>query len=88
MKIKSGFIMREIAGEYIVVPTGRAAVDFNGIITVNETGMFIWNLLKEDSSEDELVDKLLEEFDIDRETACADVKEYLENMRAAKILED
>ena len=88
MKIKSGFIMREIAGDYIVVPTGKAAIDFNGLITVNETGMFLWNLLKEDTTEDELVNKMLEEFDIDRETASADVREYIDNMRAAKILED
>ena len=88
MKIKSGFIMREIAGDYIVVPTGKAAIDFNGLITVNETGMFLWNLLKDDTTEDELVNKMLEEFDIDRETASADVREYIDNMRAAKILED
>ncbi len=88
MKIKSGFIMREIAGDYIVVPTGKAAIDFNGLITVNEVGKFLWEELINESDEDKLIDRVLEEYDIDRATAALDVKEFVEQLQTAGILED
>ncbi len=88
MKIKSGFIMREIAGEYIVVPTGKAAIDFNGLITVNELGKFLWEELTSDTDEEKLVDRVLEEYEIDRDTAALDVKEFVEQLQVSGILEN
>lgn len=88
MKVKSGFILREIAGEYIIVPTGRAAIDFNGLITVNEVGKFIWDELQKEISEDELVERILNEYETDKETASADVKEFLETLKASEIMEN
>ena len=87
MKIKSGFIMREIAGDYVVVPTGKAAMSFNGLITVNEVGRFLWDKLQKDVSEQELTDMVLDEYEIDRETAAADVAEFIKKLDAADILE-
>lgn len=88
MKIKNGFIMREIAGEYIIVPTGKAAIDFNGLITVNEVGKFLWNELQEETSEDKLIDKVLEEYEIDKNTVVLDVKEFIEKLQTSGILEN
>ncbi len=87
MKIKSGFIMREIAGDYIVVPTGKAAIDFNGLITVNEVGKFLWDELLVGADEAKLIDGILEEYEVDRETAALDVKEFLEQLDNAGIIE-
>lgn len=88
MKIKSGFILREIAGEYIIVPTGQAAIDFNGLITVNEVGRFLWEELQKETTESELTDRILDEYEIDRETALNDVKEFIENLKTSGILEN
>ena len=88
MKVKSGFILREIAGEYIIVPTGRAAIDFNGLITVNEVGRFLWDELQKEISEEELVARVLDEYEIDRETALADVKEFLGTLKTSEIMEN
>ena len=88
MKIKSGFIMREIAGDYIVVPTGKAAVDFNGLITVNEVGKFLWDELLNEADEDKLIDRVLEEYEIDRDTAALDVKEFVGQLQVSGILEN
>lgn len=88
MKIKSGFILREIAGEYIIVPTGQAAIDFNGLITVNEVGRFLWEELQKETTESELTDRILDEYEIDRETALNDVREFIENLKTSGILEN
>ena len=50
MKIDKNFVLREIAGEYIIIPTGRTALEFNGLITVNEVGMELWKMLQEDEN--------------------------------------
>lgn len=86
MKIEKEFILREIAGDYVIVPTGQTALEFNGLITVNEIGAFIWKKLDQDITEDELVQAILEEYEVDEETARNDVKEFLDKLTECKIL--
>lgn len=88
MKISTDYVIREIAGEYIIVPTGKAAMKLNGMITVNETGVFLWKELQEGTTEEELVSAMCEEFDVDEVTARADVREFLEKLSAEEILEE
>lgn len=87
MKISEDYIIRQIAGEYIVVPTGKAAVKLNGLINLNETGAFLWKLLQEGASKEELLSGLLSEYDADEETAKADLEEFLDRLSAEGILE-
>ena len=51
MKLKEGFLLREVAGSNIVVPVGKAELDFGGMLTLNPVGAFIWNQLSEDTTE-------------------------------------
>ncbi len=88
MKIKDGYLLREVAGSNIVVPIGEGAIDFSGVITLNEVGAFIWKSLEEDITEAELVDRILAEYDIDKETAQNDVKEYISSLRGAGLIAD
>ena len=67
MKRNTDFMLRDIAGEVILVPTGAATQQFNGMIT------FIWKNLDESESSEILVDKIMDEFEVDRETATRDV---------------
>ena len=55
MKVEKDFILREIAGEYIIIPTGKTVLEFNGLITVNEIGVFLWKMLQEEVTLNELV---------------------------------
>lgn len=87
MKISSDYVIREIAGEYVVVPTGRAAMALNGLITVNETGLFLWKLLQKGASEEELLTDMLSEYDTDEETAAADIHAFVEKLDDKGILE-
>ena len=81
MRASNQFIMREIAGEYLLVPVGVAASKFNGLITMNEIGNFIFQTLQTEQTEETLVDAILGEYEIDRETAQNDLREFLQQMR-------
>ena len=74
MKRNTDFMLRDIAGEVILVPTGAATQQFNGMITLNEVAAFIWKNLDESESSEILVDKIMAEFEVDRETATRDVR--------------
>ena len=74
-------ILREIADEYILVPVGEVALKPHGMITVSESGYVIWQKLCEgDCSEGELVKSLCAEYEVDGETAAADVREFLSRL--------
>ncbi|MBO5743716.1 MAG: PqqD family protein [Clostridia bacterium] len=88
MKIKDGFILREIAGSFVVVPVGQNLVDFSTMITLNETAAFLWNCLSEGASEEELCEKLLSEYEgVTKEDALADIKEIVKILEEKNILE-
>ena len=87
MKINKEFVTREVAGEVLLVPVGRTTLDMNGMMTLNETGAFLWEKLPAAPDPDALVDALLEDYEVDRETAAADVGEFLGKMRDLGILD-
>ena len=86
MQIKDGFILREVAGSYLVVAVGNAVKEFGGIVNLNETGAFLWRLLEKSSTESEMVDALLNEYEVDRETAEKDVKAFVEKLTEANLV--
>ena len=86
MKLKDGFILRKVAGKTVVLPGGEA-VDLNLMITLNETGAFLWERLNEEASEDALVNALLGEYDVDEETACKAVADFVAKLNANGFLE-
>lgn len=88
MKIKEGFLLREVAGSHIVVPVGKAEMDFNGMMTLNPVGAFIWSALETDATEEAIVQKVLETYEIDEATAARDVHTYIEKLRGAGLIED
>lgn len=87
MKIANGFILKKIADSYVVVPTGDNVVDFTAMITINETGAFIWDLLKDEADIDYVVAKMCEAYDIDSQTALDDANEFLQILENNKVLE-
>lgn len=87
MKVDKEFVLREIAGDYVIIPIGRTVLSFNGLITVNEIGAFLWNLLQEDVTNEDLVAKVLDEYEVDEETAREDIQEFLDTLVSGGILE-
>lgn len=86
MKIEKEFILREIAGDYVIIPTGKTTLELNGLITVNELGAFLWEKLQQDITKEELVEAVLDEYEIDQETVEKDVEEFLEELVKNRIL--
>ncbi len=88
MKIKSGFILRQIADTYIVVAIGEEAKKANVMITLNETGGFLWEKLSEGATEEGLVQAVLETYEIDKPTAETDVKAFVQKVRDNGLVEE
>ena len=88
MKTKKGFMLRTVADRNIVVAVGKASLDFNGLITLNETGAFLWKKLAEGCTYDELLQALLAEYEVDEETAKQGIDSFLETARGADLIDE
>ena len=85
MKLKEGFVLRTVAGDTIVVPTG-STLDLNMMITLNDTGKLLWEKLEKGAETEELVAALLEEYDVDEATAKAHVTAFVEKLNGHGFL--
>ncbi|MBQ8783837.1 MAG: PqqD family protein [Clostridia bacterium] len=85
MKIKPEYKLREVSGMNIVVST--AGMDFQGIITVNETAKFIWRMLEKGAEKDEIISSLAKECNVTAESISADVDEFITTLERADIIE-
>lgn len=87
MKIKEGFELKEIADNYVVIPTERNVVDFSSMIMLNEVSAFLWLQLLEDKNEQDLLKAVLNEYDVDKETAAGDIKIFIKELVAAGVID-
>lgn len=86
MKAVEDVILREIAGEYILVPVGAAAGRLNGMVSLNGSGRLLWQRLQAGCTEADLAEALLAEYEVDRPVAEADVQAFLAKVRQAGML--
>ena len=86
MHVVPGFVVREIAGETIAIPAGAAARELSGLLALNGSGQFLFELLQTEQTEDSLVNAMLETYEIDEATARADVVEFVEILRNSGVL--
>lgn len=87
MTIKDGFMLREIAGQWIVFPVGEKIVDFNGIIALSASGALLWKKILAGAEEDQLINEIVNVYEIDEVTAKHDVMDFLLQMKTNGILE-
>lgn len=80
MKLKKGFILREIAGETVVIPSGDE-LNLNMMINLNDTGKFLWQQLENGAEMDDLVQAMLAEYEVDEQTARAGVERFVTKLR-------
>lgn len=88
MKIKTGFIVRSVGGNRMVVATGARSKEFGGMIRLNESGNVLWNALAKGAEQKDLTEALLAEYDVDEATAQADVAAFIDTLRAAGVLDE
>ena len=87
MKINEDFILRKVADSYVVVPVNKMTLDFNGIINLNETGAFLFEILQNGATAEELKEKLLAEYEVSPEIAERDIEIFINKVKDAGILE-
>lgn len=88
MKVRKDFVLRETAGDYMIIPTGRTVQSFDGLITVNEVGADLWNMLQSEVTFDDLLREILTIYDVDEETAEEDIRQFLDTLRESGILDE
>lgn len=87
MKISDDFIIKDVAGSNIVVPVEEKSLSFNSMLTLNNTGSFLWNCLKTETTKEEVIKKLIDKYGIDEQTAKTDVDEFIDKLAELGILE-
>lgn len=88
MKIKDGFILKDVAGSKIVIATGEERMSFNGVMTFNEVGAFIFNLLDGTNTPDDVACKIASEYNVDKATAERDTAAFIEKLRKYNLLDE
>ena len=88
MKLKPNFVLRQVADTWAVLSLWSEAVDFNGMITLNESGALLWKALERGADREALADALCAEYEVDRSQALADVDEFLAHLQKAGCLEN
>ncbi len=86
MKIKSGYMLKKVADNYIVVPVQN--LDFDGVITLNETGVVLWEALSTDTETEKLVKLMLDQYEVSEETAKQDVISFLKMLRDENLIDE
>ena len=87
MKINGEFILREVAGDAILIPIGETALQFNGIIALEPVAALIWKGLTAEKNRSQIREDILDQFEIDSQTAEADLGEYLGQLAAEGFIE-
>ncbi len=87
MKIKDGFMLREVAGTYVVVPVGERSEQFNGMVNLNEIGAFIWKVLENGSDRAGVISAMLAEYDVTEEIAAKDADNFINILSENGLLE-
>ena len=87
MKIKDGFMLRQFGEDYIVVAVGDDAEDFNKLITLNSVGAYIYNLLNNDMTYEEIVSAVLDKYEADRKTVENDINIFLADAKKAGLID-
>ena len=88
MKIKEGFIVREVMGQAVAIPTGKASEDFSGMVKLNNTGKDIWNGVADGLSKTEIVEKIVKKYDVSFEDAETGVQKFLSQMIERGFIEE
>lgn len=86
MKRNSGFLVRQVAGRYVLAPVGETVKTFSGMITMNATGKFLWDMLEQEQTVDSLAQALVDSYEVDFDKAKEDVIKYIEPLIPVKAI--
>ncbi len=87
MTVKKNFVLREIMGEFVLVPVGDTVTEDNGLFMLTETGAFIWKILPDAKDENEILARVLNEYDVSEDEVKADMNAFLDKLRKYDIID-
>ena len=87
MKLKENLVLREVAGIWVVLPLAEKVLDFNGMVSLNETGVELWHLLENGLTREEMAASLANTYDVSYDQALADVDEFIGVLEKAGCIE-
>lgn len=88
MKLNESFVLRQVSGTWVVLPLGEESVDFNGMLTLNESGAMLWNVLAQGGGREELLAALMAEYRVEQDVASTDVDAFLEVLTQVGCIEE
>ena len=88
MKLKGEFVVRQVMDDVVAVPVGQTAREFGGMILLNDVSKVLWECLTEGTTTEELATAVTDRVEVSRETAEADILEFLDRLRSAQLLEE
>ena len=88
MKLKYAFEMMQLDDHIVAIPTGEGAENYHGVVKLNETGTFIFGLLKQDTAEDDIINALAKEYNMPQKEIADDVRAYIDEFREKGFLEE
>ena len=87
MKIKEGYVIRQVMGNYVVIATGEESRNFHGMVKLNETAASIWNYIADGKNEDEIIAAMMEQYEVEEQKLRDDVKKTIETLVAQGLVE-
>lgn len=88
MKLKDNFVLRQVAKTWVVLPLGQGTLDFNGMLTLNESGVLLWQALVQGGDKEMLVNVLTQEYNVAHTQASEDVECFLEKLKSFDCIEN
>ena len=88
MKQNPEFIITDVGDDHILVPVGKAAANFNAIISLNDMGQTIWNMLEKETSAEEILKSILAEYEVSEAQAKADIDSFLAKLKENGAIEE
>lgn len=88
MRLKKDYVLRQLADVWAVLPISSEMLNFDGMLTLNQSGVLLWNKLEEGADREAMADALFEEYEVTRERALADVDEFLARLIKAGCVEE
>ena len=87
MLLKKGYVLRNIADQYIVVPVGERVNDLHGMLVLNKTAAFLWDLMESEQPFGFIVNELTSKYDISPDDAKKEIQEFIEQLKEYNLLE-
>ena len=88
MKAKQGFVLRKVMGENLLMPTGSNISSFNGTVLLSDVSAFIWEQMQQPISREDLLQAMLDKYDVEEQKAAEDLDSLLDKLRGYGLIEE